>query len=691
MRIRAYRWVLSGAIVLGVFASVASPASATFLAQGPMFALGPVTKPNAISVDQATGNVYVTDHATSTVRIFGSEGGPPTAGVPTEVTGIETPAGAFSFLGSGPVGVAIDESEGLLYVADVGHEVIDKFKLEGGVYRYACQFTGFGNVGDGCMPNLLTHETSPSAPFTRAGGVAVDAHGNVYVSDFGGAVYEFNSAGEDVRQATIPSGSPAGLAVDSDGIVYVQDFQGPVYKLTLNISNEFEATEVDSEESRAVTVAPITNDVFIDHFEYIVIRESAQGKHTGAVVGELHPSELSSEGVAVDGASQELYISNKLTESIEVFKLTRVPDIELPISEPPEAHAESATLHGEINPEGISGSSYYFEYGPIDSAAPRATTTAEELLAVNEFTPVETTLTGLQPNTEYGYRLVVDSSGGLTASAEGRFTTLRAKPEVSGLEALDITASSVIFGGEVNPENTPPTTYRFEYGEAEGALQRLPDVGIGPSISPIPVEQAVPAGLKPDTAYRFRLMAFNSAGETVSSEQSFTTPPAFITPSSPPTADTGPAESISPNGALLTGRVSAEGLPTLYEFEVGATTTYGTTLFGGEAGRGLEFVGVAQAVGGLLSGVTYHYRLVAFNTAGVRVGLDQTFTTTTPPSGVVQPGTLPILPTPVFPPVKVAAIKAKQTQHSRAKKKHRPKTKHHKKKSHARRAKATAA
>lgn len=663
MRLRLSLGLAMGMLAALVFA--VAPAGAKTLAVKLPFSLGPIGRPNAISVEQVAGNVYMTDHATQTVKIFGAEGGNPTAGVPTEVNGAETPSGSFNFLeATEPAGVAVSES-GVLYVADVGHKVVDKFKLEGGAYKYVCQFTGFGNAGNGCLPNLLTLETSPAEPFTGPGGIAIDGAGNVYVSDFGGALYEFNAAGEDVRQAAIPSGEPSGVAVDSNGVVYVQDYQGPVYKLT-PITSEFEVTLFDGEHARAVAVNPANNHVYVDHYTYVLEREPPEGPLPGEVIGEYRPSGLASEGIAVNGASGDVYVGNILTESIEVFEFVKVPDVHLSCAAT-EITATGATLQGEINPEGTSEASYYFEYGPAPTF--NASTPATSVPPVNEFVPAPATLTGLQPATEYRYRLVGTNSSGLLEQSEGfcTFTTLGVEPEVSGVEAIDVTTDSVVFRGFVDPHSSS-TSFRFEYGATAGYGQSLPNIPTATSATPIEVQQAA-AGLKPGSTYHFRIVASNASGEAVGADHTFTTLSAPTPPETAPVVSTGPATAITPNSALLTGIVFPESTQTMYLFELGTSTAYGTQIFGGEAGREAGLAPVSVAVGNLQPNTVYHYRLIAVNAAGTSIGPDRTFTTTALPQQIFRPPTPGLVPIPVFPPVKNPVFKPPKKHHKHSHKK----------------------
>ena len=179
-------------------------------------------------------------------------------------------------------------------------------------------------------------------------------------------------------------------------------------------------------------------------------------------------------------------------------------------------------------------------------------------------------------------------------------------------------------------------------------------MNIGGGASPIAVEQAIlPPELKPNTTYHFALTATNVSGTVTGADQTFTTASAGMLPESPPVVSTGPAESITPSSAILTGTVYPENTPTTYLFEAGTSSSYGTVLYGGEAGRERGAVPVTEVLEDLQPGVTFHYRVVAFNAAGTTVGPDRVFLTPNSPSGIVQPMTPQLLAIPVFPAVKV--------------------------------------
>ena len=79
--------------------------------------------------------------------------------------------------------------------------------------------------------------------------------------------------------------------------------------------------------------------------------------------------------------------------------------------------------------------------------------------------PVSQAVTGLEPNTAYQVRLVASRpfAGGSATSAVETFTTDAAPPSVSGVGSSEITNTTAVLGGRVDP-NHSQTTYQFEYG-----------------------------------------------------------------------------------------------------------------------------------------------------------------------------------------------------------------------------------
>jgi hypothetical protein len=101
-----------------------------------------------------------------------------------------------------------------------------------------------------------------------------------------------------------------------------------------------------------------------------------------------------------------------------------------------------------------------------------------------------------------------------------------------------------------------------------------------------------------------------------------------------PAVTTGAASNVQQGTATLNGRVDPNGKATTYFFQIGTTRVYGTNTAEASAGAGGNPVAVSVPVGGLAPLTVYHYRIVARNADGQRIGADRTFRTKRQPLGV---------------------------------------------------------
>jgi sugar lactone lactonase YvrE len=182
--------------------------------------------PSAVAVD-GSGNLYVADGGDHTVRKVTA------GGVVTTLAGSSGQPGSGDGSGTNatflyPYAVAVDAS-GNVYVADSGNNNIRMITAGGSVTTLAGA-AGFAGSADG---------TGAAALFNAPQGIAVDASGNIYVSDTNnGTVRRVTAAGavttlagaagqmgaSDGTGASARFSYPEGLAVDAAGNVYVADF-----------------------------------------------------------------------------------------------------------------------------------------------------------------------------------------------------------------------------------------------------------------------------------------------------------------------------------------------------------------------------------------------------------------------------------------------------------------------------------
>jgi Ca2+-binding RTX toxin-like protein len=183
-------------------------------------------------------------------------------------------------------------------------------------------------------------------------------------------------------------------------------------------------------------------------------------------------------------------------------------------------------------------------------------------------------------------------------------------------------SGSATVNGTVNP-NGRATTWSFEYGTTTsyGSKTAAKDAGSGTTNQAV---SATLSGLRPRTAYHYRLVGTSADGTTRGSDGVFTTTAA-------PSAVTGSAGSVTTTSATLTGAVDPNGRETTWFFEYGTSAGYGAKTTARSAGAG-GTVDVSAPVSGLSTGKTYHYRLVATSDAGTARGADHTFATSAAPA-----------------------------------------------------------
>jgi hypothetical protein len=575
---------------------------------------GQFSLPVGVAVDDSSGDVYVTDYLNSRVEEFSVEGA-----YISQFNGSETPSGSFSNLG----GVAVDNSTGAakgnVYVIDHGHNVIDVFNSSG---KYLSQIVG-----------------TPSTFADELNGVAVDGSGNVWVAENGGGVDEFSDAGSFLGQFNtgykVFSG---GLAVDSDGDVYVvyEDNREAVLKFTS--TGTYLAGWDRFSGVTAIAVNTSSNNVFLATNRNGLIEQFGPfGEPYGESLLEFGSGTIeSSSGIAVNDTTGTLYATQGNADKVAIFKAVLFPDATTEAAS--EVKATSVKVEGIVNPSGEPVTNCQFEYGQTtayDQSVPCSPAPGGGLSPVN----VSAQITGLEPNTTYHYRVVATNANATRHGADKTLTTEAIAPVIGEASLVSRARTEATLAAVLNPENSE-TTYEFVFGETSNYGEHTYSVNAGSGLGEEHVEAIGLTGLTPSTTYHYALRATNQAGTVTGPDGTFTTAPA-----SPPAVITGGASNITLTSATVAATIEAQGLETSYALELGSDTSDGTSIYG-EAGYAVEPVGVSVELQDLTPGTTYHYRFVAINSEGRVYGADQTFTTPPYASPIVQPLTVPLIATP---------------------------------------------
>ncbi len=187
-----------------------------------------LANPTGLALD-AAGNLYIADAGNSNIRIV------------NKVTGIITPLSITGINLNSPKGVAVDAA-GDVYIADTGNGRILKVTPVGSITKTTTVAgTGVnGYSGDG--------GPATSAQLNNPYGVALDAAGNIYITDTNNQRVRMVSAATGIITTVAGTGRsgyagdggpstsaqlsfPRGILVDASGKIYVSDAQNNVIRL----------------------------------------------------------------------------------------------------------------------------------------------------------------------------------------------------------------------------------------------------------------------------------------------------------------------------------------------------------------------------------------------------------------------------------------------------------------------------
>ena len=594
---------------------------------------------SGVAVDPTNGNVLVVDTSNSIVDEFDPSGtfiGQITGTGPTEAT----PLGRLSG------GIAIDSS-GFVYLSDESNQVVDVFTPN--VILPKIAYGGVTNKGQ-------TSGTLNATADPNEGGAITSCH-----FEFGTTTsYALGSLPCNPNPASSPPASnfsvPTQVSADLSGLTSQTTYH---YRIVVGNANGTRKGADQTYLPQAVTglttdapteIEPASatlNGSYVGteedtHYFYEWGASNSYGNDTAVPPGDdggtvpgpnrtslPYPlSGLTPETtyhyrlVASNGAGTSIGGDQKFTTPPAVTDLATGPVSDLV--------AGSATLIAHYTGVG-KDTHYYFQYGK--TTAYGQTTDAPPGSDSGSGTgaqEVKASAGGLLPSRVYHYRVVASNEYGTTYGADQTFESAQPNlPTVVATSSSDITPSSAALGAEVRP-GFGPTVVRFEYGQTPAYETRsFPSEPLASDDSPHPVTTTITT-LAPRTTYHYRVVATNFSGTTYGPDRTFDTsdvPEVTI-------EDPGPGE-VAQTTAVLRAGIRPGFSPTTYHFEYGLTGLYGLRTAESPApGSDDSAHPVTASIAGLTPSTTYHYRVVATNEFGTKVGPDRTVTTTPVPTVV---------------------------------------------------------
>ncbi len=404
--------LLVAALTAGIFALAFAAGAQAAPGRTYDSSFGALTNPQALMVDQLSGDVYGVDVGAGTVSRFDTTG-----------AAVNFTCGTCS--GNTLTGFAFDgPSAAQVAIAPAG--------APGGTAGdiYVVSFAGvsiFAN--DGTPLGTITQANGVS--FGEACGVAVDPAGRLYVGDYSGSVDRYvpsaNPAGNADYDAQITGvNAPCNVAADSTGAIYASTYSiGPLTKYlasdfgTSNLGTQIDAT------STAVSVDPASDEVYVDEGNQVHVFDA-----TGAsryTFGSSVDFGTDSAGVAVTSGGKA-YVADRTNGRIDVFgAFANNPSA---ITDPATLiHHTNAVLGGHLDPgDDAAVTNCQFDWVDdaqfqIDGFASAATVPCDQDPPFSAPADVTASLGGLTPATTYHFRLDVSTtSSGDFHGADQTFT-----------------------------------------------------------------------------------------------------------------------------------------------------------------------------------------------------------------------------------------------------------------------------
>jgi hypothetical protein len=468
-------------------------------------------------------------------------------------------------------------------------------------------------------------------------GVATDPAGHVFAGVYREEVREFvpsSNPATNADQKNVSNGKAdrvCNVSVDGLGNIYASSYEGSVIVKLAGIGDS-SGTRIEP-GAPTTGIDPATNDLYADRGEVV-----AQYSSAGALIGTFGSGRLTfSRGVAINGTSGDVYVGNGANGKVDVFgPLALLPDAETKAAS--AIKRTSATLNGMIGAAGGPQASCEFQYtteAHFESegfqGATSSTCNPAGPFSGSSTQAVKADISGLEPATNYRFRLVATSENGSNPGATLSFTTFGAVNVKTGT-ASAVSPNSATLSATINPEGVELEECLFEFGDQGELDQTQPcaetPAQIGSGETAVPVHASL-AGLSPNTFYSFRIAASNSLGETKGEVRTFET-------LGPPTITEQTVSRVTVNAATITAFVNPHGQATGFQLEYVSQADFEASGYAkaakvpaspAEVGEGIGPVEVTQEITGLSEATAYRARVVASNASATVQGPDAQFTT----------------------------------------------------------------
>ena len=493
------------------------------------FASFPAGSPQALTVDQSNGDVYATDPTGGLVHRFDSQGNPKnfTAG---PGAGTNKLSGFLMNEGPGAVGIAVDNSGG----PDDGDIYVTIFDEGSETFRVAIFSNAgapLGTLGGSGTPDGSFAEPCGVAVDQANGNLYVaDGSGKVWrYTPTGGTIEESDYSGG------ISTSGPCAVAADQGKVYVGQWSNGPITRFA---ASDFvtgappapAGTEIDA-KGRGLAVDPSNGDLYVDEGDQVAVFDSSGTSLYN--FGSAADFGNNSVGVAVKGNGGKAYVADLTNRQIDVYGFTGPSGGGAPaaITKPATTVGlTTATVNATVNPRSALVSDCHFDY--VDDAAFQAHgfTGASTAPCVPDpgqgasAVSVHADLTGLLNGGTYHFRISATNSSGTGDGQDAAFTTGPAIAFTDPATGTDHHTNATIHG-HIDPTGQTITNCEFDWGTTT-AYGNTADCAEGDSFTGPASVGAFINNLAPGVTIHYRLHLTTAAGdEAVGADRNFAPKP----------------------------------------------------------------------------------------------------------------------------------------------------------------------
>ncbi len=621
---------------------------------------GQLNEPEDVAVNEASGDIYVADAGNNRIDEFSSSGTFVRAfGANVGGSGVDVCTSACSAGSTGtaandlnaPRFVEVDNSAGPsagdVYEADGADHIVHKFSSAGSM------ITGWANGG---AFEFVKKEGA-------IGGITVDEQGALYVvtdaipynwtlisGDTGTVTTAYPTNESWFGGERLGLGNPGfgGIEVGADGTWYEAqqpgDGRGVMYSSPL--ANEYDSFHMYPSlnlelENSGITFDRSDHDLFVDQGSHID-RFPGGTCSAGEGASGCQPADSfgtgdlgTGAGLAVRASNHTLYAADSKENDIAIF--TRVPLPQVTTSGSTNVTPTAGTMNGHVDP-GAGGTvdECKFEYVPG-----RISNEVQELsfsgAHEGEFSlsyEGQTTASIIYPPGNFGDSTIAYDLEHLPAIGSGNVSVTNAPGHAEegpyyieftnrfqdlNVPQITVDGSSLLPGGA---NATISTKYP---GNGWSYAQTAPCSPAAPLTSSTDVSASL-TGLSTYTTYHYRLVAGRSDGDGFTEagvERTFVPAPAL-----PPEVNGSSSSDVKSSSVKLSAQINPKLAPTVYRFQYGPTTAYGSqTVLSEPIGEDETDHTVNQELTGLTPGTNYHFRVLAVNINGKTAGSDHSFVT----------------------------------------------------------------